>query len=71
MKKIKNKKILGIALSVIFVLFFVGVWNIVEGNYDKQNKVILSLKKFIPTKISRKIRVFSTLHLSELLYFFD
>ena len=33
-----------------------GGWNVIDGNYDKQNKVILAFKKFIPSKISRKIR---------------
>jgi glucose/arabinose dehydrogenase len=57
MIKKNNKKI-----TFIFVLFlilltsFVGVWKIIDGNYDKQNKVILFLKEFIPREVSRKIR---------------
>jgi len=56
MKKKKDKKKLVIVLSIFFVLLFVGGWNVIDGNYDKQNKVILALKKFVPSKISRKIR---------------
>ena len=56
MKKKKNQKKLVIVLSIFFVLLFVGGWNVIDGNYDKQNKVILAFKKFIPSKISRKIR---------------
>ena len=52
---IKRKKILLIIL-LIFFLVFIGIWNIVSGGYDKQNKTILFLKKIIPTKVSRKIR---------------
>ena len=52
---IKRKKILLIFL-LIFFLVFIGIWNIVSGGYDKQNKTILFLKKIIPTKVSRKIR---------------
>ena len=44
-----------IFVSLFSLIFIVG-WNIVDGNYDKQNKGILFLKKMIPTKISRKIR---------------
>ena len=51
----KRKKILLIIL-LIFFLAFIGMWNIVSGGYDKQNKTILFLKKIIPTKVSRKIR---------------
>ena len=52
----KNKfKIIGICLIVFFIAFF-GMWNVVSGGYDKQNKTILLLKKIIPTKLARKIR---------------
>ena len=60
MFKIKNflttKKII-ITIIVLFItLSFVSLWNVVSGGYDKQNTVILFLKKIIPTKISRKVR---------------
>jgi len=50
----KNKTILVVLL--IFFSLFVGMWYVVSGGYDKQNKTILFFKKFIPSKISRKIR---------------
>ena len=52
---IKNKKVILIVIIVFFVVF-VGLWNVVSGGYDKQNKTILFLKEFIPTNISRKVR---------------
>jgi len=55
-KKNKKKIILIFALFLILATSFVGVWKVVDGNYDKQNKVILFFKGFIPAKVSRKIR---------------
>ena len=54
----KKKKIRFFILIFLFisVLTFIAGWQIVDGNYDKQNKVILFLKSFIPKHISRKIR---------------
>ena len=51
----KNKKIIFVVLILSFAIF-AGLWNVVSGGYDKQNKTILFLKKFIPSTISRKIR---------------
>jgi len=52
----KNKyKFIVFGLIIFFIAFF-GMWNVVSGGYDKQNKTILLLKKFIPTKVARKIR---------------
>ena len=51
----KNKKIIFVVLILSFAIF-AGLWNMVSGGYDKQNKTILFLKKFIPSTISRKIR---------------
>ena len=51
----KNKKIIFVVLILSFAIF-AGLWNIVSGGYDKQNKTILFLKKFIPNTISRKVR---------------
>ena len=57
MKKKKNKKFLIIIFaSVFFAIFFIGGWSIVDENYDKQNKIILSIKELVPTNISRKVR---------------
>ena len=52
----KSKKLFFIILFLLGILIFLGLWNIVSGGYDKQNKIILFLKEIIPTKISRKVR---------------
>ena len=52
---IKNKKVI-LIIIVIFFIVFVALWNVVSGGYDKQDKTILLLKKFIPKQISRKVR---------------
>lgn len=52
---IKNKKVILIVIAIFFIIS-AGLWNVVSGGYDKQNKTILFLKKFIPSKISRKVR---------------
>ncbi len=49
------KKIL-IVVFILGLIGFAGLWSIVSGGYDKQNKTILFLKKIIPTNVSRKIR---------------
>ena len=52
---LKNKKVIFVALVLSFAVL-AGLWNVVSGGYDKQNKTILFLKKFIPSAISRKVR---------------
>ena len=52
---IKNKKVIFTAIAIFFIIF-AALWNIVKGGYDKQDKTILFLKKFIPSKIARKVR---------------
>ena len=52
---IKNKKVIFIII-ILFCIAFAGLWNVVSEGYDRQNKTILILKKFIPTKVSRKVR---------------
>ena len=52
---IKNKKIILIVVILFFIAFF-GLWHVVSEGYDRQNKTILFLKKFIPAKASRKVR---------------
>ena len=49
--------------KVFFLVFlflgsitFIFGWSVVYGNYDKQNKIILFVKNFIPSSIARKIR---------------
>ena len=51
----KSKKVIFVVLILSFTAF-AGLWNVVSGGYDKQNKTILFLKKFIPSKVSRKVR---------------
>ena len=55
LKNISFKLLFILFISIFIIFFFIG-WKIIDGNYDKQNKAILFLKSFIPTKISRKIR---------------
>ena len=55
-KKIVRNKFFLIIISILSILIFVGLWSIVSGGYDKQNRVILFLKEIIPTNISRKVR---------------
>ena len=52
---LKNKKTIFVVLILSFATF-AGLWNVVSGGYDKQNKTILFLKKFIPSQVSRKVR---------------
>jgi len=52
---LKNKKVIFVVLILSFAAF-AGMWNVVSGGYDKQNKTILFLKKFIPSQVSRKVR---------------
>ena len=40
----------------MLVLSFIGIWKIVSSGYDKQNKIILTLKKIIPTKIAKEVK---------------
>ena len=51
----KSKKVIFVFI-ILSIAAFAGLWNIVSGGYDKQNKTILFLKKFIPSKIARKVR---------------
>ena len=56
-KLLKKNKYKFFAIFVILFLFiFYGLWSIVSGGYDKQNKAILLLKNFIPTKLARQVR---------------
>jgi len=52
----KSKKLFFVILVILGVSIFFGLWNVVSGGYDKQNKIILFLKEFIPSKVSRKVR---------------
>ena len=55
-KKIIRNKFFLIIISILSILIFVGLWSIVSGGHDKQNRTILFLKEIIPTNISRKAR---------------
>jgi hypothetical protein len=50
------KKILILSILGIIVVVVVSFWSIVSGGYDKQNKTIIFLKKFIPTSLAREVR---------------
>lgn len=50
-----KKKIL-FTLASVFLICFISFWIIVSGGYDKQNKVILFLKKIVPPSIAREVR---------------
>ena len=52
---IKSKKAI-LIVTILFLIVFAGLWSVVSGGYDKQNKTILFLKKFIPTNVARKAR---------------
>ncbi len=57
LNKKRNKKLIALLTVIIaVVLIFSSLWIMVKDGYDKQNKIILVLKEFIPTKVSRKIR---------------
>ena len=51
-----KKIILLSSLIIILVVSAAGVWSIVSDGYDRQNKVILLIKKFVPSTFARKIR---------------
>jgi len=51
----KNKRLIVVG-AIIFFTIFISLWNVVADGYDKQNKTILFLKKFIPTEAARKVR---------------
>ena len=55
-KSFFSKKGIVVVILIIALVVFFGLWSIVSGGYDKQNTTILFLKKFIPSKIARKVR---------------
>lgn len=50
------KKIVSILFLTILILSFIGIWKIVSSGYDKQNKIILTLKKIIPNNLAKGVR---------------
>ena len=55
MKKKKFRLFSYIALF-IFLIIFISLWNLVSDGYDKQNQIILNLKKIIPRSLAVKVR---------------
>ena len=51
----KKKLIITTIFFVVLISFF-SLWSLINDGYDKQNKVVLFVKKFIPTETARKIR---------------
>jgi len=49
------KKLFFIISLIIFTVGFVGIWNLIDNGYDKQNKFVVALKKIIPSSVSRKV----------------
>ena len=49
------KKIFFITFFIILAVGFVGIWNLIDNGYDKQNKFVVALKKIIPSSVSRKV----------------
>ena len=45
-----------ITTFVVILICFVGLWSVISGGYDRQNKTILLLKEFIPNKLAKKVR---------------
>ena len=50
------KKLVVISLVSLFFILFVSFWQIVSKGYDRQNKIILNLKKIIPSHLATKIK---------------
>jgi len=45
-----------IILFIGSLISFIGIWQIVNKGYDRQNKVILAIKKIIPSHLARKVK---------------
>ena len=50
------KKIFLILSAFLILILITGFWSITSKGYDRQNKIILTLKKIIPSQIARDIR---------------
>ena len=51
----KKKHTIMIILLII-VIIFISLWHLILDGYDKQNQIILSLKKIIPRSLAVKIQ---------------
>ena len=50
------KKVILISSIVVVALIILSFWSIVSKGYDRQNEMILTIKKFVPSHFARKIR---------------
>jgi len=44
------------SFAIILIISSIGFWSIASKGYDRQNKVILAIKKVVPTHLLRKIK---------------
>ena len=56
MKKKSFLILVSISLISIFSVCIVSFWIIVSSGYDKQNKIILNIKKIFPSHIAKQVR---------------
>jgi len=50
------KKISVLVVVTIIIILSAAFWNIVSKGYDRQNKIILTIKKIIPSHLARSIK---------------
>jgi hypothetical protein len=50
------KKYFIFTISIIFIISAVSFWSIVSKGYDRQNKIILTIKKIIPPNLAKNIK---------------
>jgi glucose/arabinose dehydrogenase len=67
------KKKFFLVLTFIFFICVVSFWKIVDKGYDRQNKIILFIKKIIPSKIAREVesKIFMIPNLKKKNYLLD
>ena len=53
---IRKYRLYLLIIFVVFIFLFISLWNLVYDGYDKQNKIILNLKKIIPRSLAVKVR---------------
>ena len=50
------KKIISVLIGIFLLIGIYSFWSITREGYDRQNKIILFIKKIVPTKIARDLR---------------
>ncbi len=50
------KKYLIVIFLSVFLISFFSIWQIVSKGYDRQNKLILAIKKVVPSHFARKVK---------------